>query len=346
MASELAATSSCLLEFALAVTLSRSVPVRFYATFTSSHSYYTASPRSWAPQRRYSRKERLFLGSSVVPNDCRSKNPSMRRLFWFACFVGALAGPYLWSNPQVATAWKSRAVTFLQQLTAAAPPTADQQSVPGSLGGFGGSGAATGFETSETGYPFVSTLKPIDTQIGELDAGSEEAATLPVDGPRLAGPANANFDALFRFEIGPEWVTDQWARVSSVRSDEGWQGLRVPVVTGMAADDLAGSLTYYFDAWGRLQRIAFQGTTGDARRVTAWSASQGLRREPSFAAELFVRRWNGRATSVLAIRRPAIISSQLPNQRQEVVLELSPPNSRFEVSRDMQAWLRANQPSR
>lgn len=285
------------------------------------------------------------MGSCVVPTDRRSKIERMRRLFWFACFVGAVAGPYLWSNPQVATAWKSRALTFLQQLTTS-PPTAEHESVHGPFGAFASSGTATGFETSETGYPFVSTLKPVDTQIGELGAGNDQAATLPVDGPRLAGPANTDFDALFRFEIGPEWVTDQWSRVSSVRSDEGWQGLRVPVVTGMAADDLAGSLTYYFDAWGRLQRIAFQGTTGDARRVTAWSASQGLRREPSFAVELFTRRWNGRATSVLAIRRPAIISSQLPNQRQEVLLELSPPSSRFEVSRDMQAWLRANRPSR
>ncbi|MFM7071926.1 MAG: DUF6690 family protein [Planctomycetota bacterium] len=345
MASEPAATAQYLVEFALAVTPSRSVPDRFYATFTSSHSYYLAAPRSGAPQRRYSRKERRFLGVSGVPADRWSKIERMRRLFWFACFVGAVAGPYLWSNPQVTTAWKSRALNYLQQLTAA-PPATEPESVHGPFSGMGGSGPATGFESSETSFPFVSTLKPVDSQTGELGAGSDEIAKLPADGPRLAGPANADFDALFRFEIVPEWVTDQWSRVSPVRSDEGWQGLRVPLVTGMAADDLAGSLTYYFDAWGRLQLIAFQGTTGDARRVTAWSASQGLRREPSFAAELFTRRWNGRATSVLAIRRPAIISSQLPNQRQEVLLELSPPNSRFEVSRDMQAWLRANRPSR
>jgi hypothetical protein len=35
-------------------------------------------------------------------------------------------------------------------------------------------------------------------------------------------------------------------------------------VTGTAADDLAGSLTYYFNANQRVEQITFEGTTGDA----------------------------------------------------------------------------------
>lgn len=273
-------------------------------------------------------------------------DPSMRRLFWLACFVAAVAGPYLWSNPQVAAAWKDRALALFQQLTAAPP-------------------ARSPFDSAVPTDPqstFVSTFKPLDplppashfgfnspeptapTTDSQLDPSRPHGAQMA--GPRLAGPAVDDLSTLLRFDIGPEWVTDHWSRVSTVVGDEGWIGLRVPVVTGMAADDLAGSLTYYFDAWRRLQRIAFQGATGDARRIVAWSASQGLRREPAFAAELFTRRSNGRATSVLAIQRPAVITSQLPNQGYEVLLEVSPPGSRSEVSRDMREWLRINRPGR
>ncbi len=271
----------------------------------------------------------------------------MRRLFWLACFVAAVAGPYLWSNPQVASAWKDRALALFQQLTDAPP-------------------ARSPFDYASSADPqsvFVSTEKPLDpfatnrsfgfeapeqtAPIGgsQLDPSRPEEAPAAV-GARLAGPSVEDLGTLFRFDIGPEWVTDNWSRVSTVVGDEGWIGLRVPVVTGMAADDLAGSLTYYFDAWRRLQRIAFQGATGDARRIVAWCASQGLIRDPAFAAELFARRWNGRATSVLAIQRPAVITSQLPNQRYEVLLEVSPPGSRSEVSREMREWLRVNRPSR
>jgi hypothetical protein len=280
----------------------------------------------------------------------------MRRLFWIACFVAAVAGPYLWSNPQVATAWKDRALALLRQLTAA-PPATPADFADGPYAG-ATTGASAGFESDQ----FVSAFKPLDTSPPPLSAGGDEPspASSPLDsgfadprstgprlaGPRLAGPGSGDLGTLFRFDIGPEWITSQWSRVSTIRADEGWVGMRVPVVTGMAADDLAGSLTYYFDGWSRLQRIAFHGATGDARRLIAWSESQGLRREPAFAAELFTRRWKGRATSVLAVQRPAVITSTQPFQQQEILLELGPPESRFEVSREMQAWLRANQPRR
>jgi hypothetical protein len=35
-------------------------------------------------------------------------------------------------------------------------------------------------------------------------------------------------------------------------------------VTGTATDDVAGSLTYYFNAKQRVEQITFEGTTGDA----------------------------------------------------------------------------------
>ncbi len=364
VAIELDATMPYLLNFASHVPETSPDSLSFYATFTSSPSFYVGPPRQWAPQRRNLWKEWRFFPFGVAEAAGWSNFPSMRRLFWFALFVAAVAGPYLWSNPQVVSAGKARALALVRQLTEVRDGS-ESRVAGGPYEGFvTGDPSASfgpvapvdsdvsqvnqlGTGNAEEPNPFVSTFKPVDPLAGLPPAvDGESRAALEREGPRLAGPAIDNFDALFRFEVGPEWVTDHWSRVSTVRSEEGWQGLRVPVVTGMAPDDLAGSLTYYFDSWRRLQRIAFRGTTGDARRVIAWSASHGLRREPTIAAELFTRRRNGRATSVLAIERPAVISSQLPNQRQDVLLELSPPDSRVDVSREMQAWLRLNRPSR
>lgn len=83
----------------------------------------------------------------------------------------------------------------------------------------------------------------------------------------VAGPEELALDEIFRFDLTPRAITDRWNRVSTGLGDVRYQGYRVPVVTGPTASDLAGSLTYYFDAQPRLRRITFLGTTGDPARV-------------------------------------------------------------------------------
>ena len=39
------------------------------------------------------------------------------------------------------------------------------------------------------------------------------------------------------------------------------------MLTGTAEDDLAGAMTYYFDPRQKVQRITFQGTTGDPGKL-------------------------------------------------------------------------------
>ena len=46
----------------------------------------------------------------------------------------------------------------------------------------------------------------------------------------------------------------RWPRVTTV-PQFALAGLRVPLVTGTQIDDLAGSLTYYFDRTDQVQRI-------------------------------------------------------------------------------------------
>ena len=47
------------------------------------------------------------------------------------------------------------------------------------------------------------------------------------------------------------------------------QGYRVPLVTGTTEADLAGSLTYYFNAQQQVEQIAFHGTDGRRAKLLA-----------------------------------------------------------------------------
>jgi len=70
-----------------------------------------------------------------------------------------------------------------------------------------------------------------------------------------------------RFDITPAWVVRRWPWVSAGLSQLPLNGYRVPLFTGTAEDDLAGALTYYFNSRQQVQRITFQGTTGDAGKL-------------------------------------------------------------------------------
>jgi len=140
-------------------------------------------------------------------------------------------------------------------------------------------------------------------------------------------------------------VTSRWARVTTLPTPEGWQAMRVPVVTGTQVDDLAGSLTFYFDSMHRVQRITFKGTTGDPQRLIDWSTkTAGMKRETTLAAELYASRWSGRATSVLAIQNHAVMRSSDALHRFDLLFELNPPKSKG-VSRELQEWLALNRAS-
>ena len=71
--------------------------------------------------------------------------------------------------------------------------------------------------------------------------------------------------SVFNFEVTPEWILARWPSVSTGLAQLQLEGYRVPLVTGTSQQDLAGALTYYFDAKQRLQRIDFVGFSGDPR---------------------------------------------------------------------------------
>ncbi len=106
-------------------------------------------------------------------------------------------------------------------------------------------------KSSVTGAAFPTT-KSYGTPAG---ANTYYASYNPAQSPTVvwpqADPAReetpiVDMTEAFRFDVIPSWVMSRWPRVSAGLPDEKYQGLRVPLITGVQPDDLAGSLTYYF----------------------------------------------------------------------------------------------------
>jgi hypothetical protein len=204
------------------------------------------------------------------------------------------------------------------------------------------------------------TFEPIgdvDVPIGNLGVGqpeykSEFTIGRHAENPRpgvhasLAGPPVSNLAEVMRFDVSPTWVTSRWPRVTTTLAESGMEGLRVPLVTGTKVDDLAGSLTYYFDRNHRVQRLTFDGYTGDDRRLLALAARYyGVRQEPTLDASMYVARWNGRPTSIVRVTRAPIISADSPNSQLHVMMELNRPSAYYGLSPQFVQMLRRDRHS-
>jgi hypothetical protein len=90
--------------------------------------------------------------------------------------------------------------------------------------------------------------------------------------PKLERPEGQpvnDLSEIFRFDISSGWVLARWPRVTTRLSTLDLNGYRVPLVTGTKENDLAGSLTYYFNQHQQVQRITFLGKTGDPTAFVA-----------------------------------------------------------------------------
>jgi hypothetical protein len=187
-------------------------------------------------------------------------------------------------------------------------------------------------------YLFFSVFgseKSARTAAGNSSAAwAHEAAVSNL--PPLAGaadlldkaPTQNEFSEIFRWDVTTSWILSRWPRVSAGLSEVERQGYRVPLVTGTSTDDLAGSLTYYFNRRQQVERITFLGTTGDSRRLVALLATKfGFVREPSDDPSLFLYRVHeGRkVTSELRIKPAHIVRSDAPYTRFEVALLIQRP---------------------
>lgn len=176
----------------------------------------------------------------------------------------------------------------------------------------------------------VLTSAQAANAVGKTDEGES-----PVE-----GIAFTNFLEVFRFDIQPKWVFSRWPRVTTVLADQALEGLRVPLVSGRNADDISGSLTYYFDHQKTLQRISFVGYTGDERRLARMVVeSYGMKPVPSLHAGLFMLSWNGTPRSVLRLTHQPVVRSSDTNRRLEVMLEINRPRAYYGLSREFKDLL-------
>lgn len=147
----------------------------------------------------------------------------------------------------------------------------------------------------------------------------------------LPSPTFDDLGQVFRWDMTSAWVLGHWPRVSAGLAEVELQGYRVPLVTGTSPDDLAGSLTYYFNRNQRVQRMTFFGTTGDARRLVALMAKRfGLVRELADDPSLFLYRARDgkKVISELRVEPAHVIRSDTPHRRFDVALWLERPGAK------------------
>ena len=172
---------------------------------------------------------------------------------------------------------------------------------------------------------------------------TETAATVVNRSAALA-PSIHDLAESLRFDVNQRWVVDHWGRVSTVRAEQDLEGLRVPLVTGTNLDDIAGSLTYYFDRQHCVRRITLHGQTGDERTLVAIATKYfGMRAEPSLGPGAYMNRWNATPMNALRISHAPVIRLDAPNTRLIIDLELNDLRAGYGLSAEFTQLLQGDQ---
>jgi hypothetical protein len=161
-----------------------------------------------------------------------------------------------------------------------------------------------------------------------IDSQGIAALHAPSKPQSIEGFPATDLKEVLHFDGTPAWVMSRWPRVSSGLATLDLQGYRVPLVTGTAQDDLAGSLTYYFDKEQRVKFISFQGATGDPRKLIAMVTEKyGFKPEQTNdpGLSLFMVKWNGKPVSELRIRPARLVRADQPHSRYEIYLAMRRP---------------------
>ena len=163
----------------------------------------------------------------------------------------------------------------------------------------------------------------------------------------LGGGEVHDLREVLRFDIAPNWLPQRFSRVSTVLSNVQMDGLRVPLITGTRPTDIAGTLTYYFDAGQSLRRINLHGLTGDPSQLASLMVQfYGLQPEQSLGGQLFTTRWNNRIANLLQIAPAPVIYAGADHSKYVVFLELNQASSSFGLSPEASELLQTAQATR
>ncbi len=186
----------------------------------------------------------------------------------------------------------------------------------------------------------VEKLRRVDPNRYRYDQKiASKLGGVPQDGtaPSLVGSRVQDIREVLRFDISPDWVINRFSRVSTVLADLHLEALRVPIVTGTQADDMAGTLTYHFDRGHKLQRVTIHGFTGNPSRLVATMTQHyGLQKEPTLEAGVFTRRWNGHPVHFFRLTHAPVVYSDAIHQKYTVFLELNQPDLAYGISPEAQ----------
>ncbi|MEM8865739.1 MAG: DUF6690 family protein, partial [Planctomycetota bacterium] len=112
-------------------------------------------------------------------------------------------------------------------------------------------------------------------------------------------------------------------------ADPGLFGVRVPVVTGTSMTDLAGSISYYFNPDGQVDKLRFHGRTADTTAIMAIAQSHfGMQPQRPVAGEQLMRTFaSGKVLCELRTRPEPVLWSTSPHDSFLVDLEVNRPGS-------------------
>lgn len=226
-----------------------------------------------------------------------------------ALLLTAAGGPYFVNETEVGKKWWQNGTQFVSSVTS------QVKSSPVSL--------------KNSGNPLYETEQlwkrgiPADV--------TQQAQSQPLTS-LVGGPIHDLRDVL-RFDVNPDWVFKHFTRVTTVLADMHLDGLRIPIVTGTQPEDLAGTLTYYFDRQHRVQRVTLHGFTGDPSRLTELMQKHyAMQPQPSLGAGTYVIRWNGQPTSIMQLTHAPIVHAAASHTKYTVFLELNQPSMPYGLS--------------
>ncbi|MEM9942368.1 MAG: DUF6690 family protein [Planctomycetota bacterium] len=193
-----------------------------------------------------------------------------------------------------------------------------------------------GIETSFSGTPDFGRAQTfyLPGDLNGPDFSAQPVGFIPIQ----------NLAEIFRFNISPKLVRQQWERVSLVPSEDSLHGMRVALVTGTNSWDLHGSLTYYFDTSQRCQRISFRGWTGDETRlIQLLTQSLGFSPRQTHLAGFYVAEKGRKTTGAMLMRYPEVIYRNNSSQQLALVLEINNQDGPFSLSRDFYSLILGSQ---
>lgn len=187
-----------------------------------------------------------------------------------------------------------------------------------------------GFSFSGGSQPAAATAPPLSRMQPPAIPSPDGPGALIYESPApIEGVGFLSLAEVFRMDVTKEWVYTRWARKSTGLAEPDLFGVRVPVVTGTAMTDLAGSISYYFNADGRVDKLRFHGRTADTTAIVAIAQQYyGMRPQRTVAGEQLLQNVTGEGVLCELRSHPeAVLWSTSPHSSFVVDLELNRPGT-------------------